>query len=107
MKQAYKIIFLALLALTSYSVSAEIQVQEVLPSHVNETNQAGLQLTLFPGLARAPKTGAVLHMTEQPRDTEGVLNLNSSLTGETQQFASKQYLDDIQVTTNNILELRF
>ncbi len=108
MNTIYKSIFITMLAITANTATAtEFEIDKVVTNNLEKAVEPRLQLTLFPGIARAPKTNTVLHMAEQPRDVEGVLNLNSSLNGESQQLTSKQYLDDIQVTTNNILEIRF
>lgn len=108
MKITNKFILLALLAIASHTILAgDIEMEDILPAHTNEVKEPQLQLTLFPGIARAPKKTSAMHMLEQPSDSSNILNLRSSLNEQEQPNVTNQGLNDIEVISNNILEIRF
>jgi len=105
-----KILLIAIVTMfTSTAFAAEFKLDDAQLTNPDAV-ESRTQLKLFPGITRTPKKSIVLHMAEQPSDTAGILNLNSSLSNSPNQnetYINKNSLDDIQVTNNNIFELRF
>lgn len=103
MKTIYKSILISLLAVTANNVFAtefEIKSDEVLV-------EPRLQLTLLPGIERPVRKPLAMHMVETAGHYENLLNLNSSLVKPNKTFETEKYFDDIEVTSNNLLEIRF
>lgn len=107
MKTIYTSILIALLAISATSATAS--EFEINGDAMNSKNIAEprLQLKLFPGIARPVNKPLAMHMVEVRNENSDLLNLNSSLVGSTNTFNTNKYFDDIEVTNNNIFELRF
>ena len=107
MKHTYKLIFLTLIAITSHTASAELDYTDTSYSNSEAEAKPRLQLKLFPGIARTPKRTIAMPMVEPKQNQTNYLNLNNSLDKPIQTNKAEKYLDDIEVSSNNILELRF
>lgn len=107
MKHTYKFIFLALIATASHMASAEMEFADTSYTNFETVAEPRLQLKLFPGIARAPKKSAAMHMVEPQSNQPSFLSLNNSLDKPNQAYQTEKYLDDIEVTSNNLLEIRF
>ena len=107
MKTIYTSILIALLAICATSATAS--EFEINGDTMNSKNIAEprLQLKLFPGITRPVNKPLAIHMVEVRNENSDLLNLNSSLVGSTNTFNTNKYFDDIEVTNNNIFELRF
>jgi len=107
MKTIYKNILIAVLTLTASAASAaEFDINDAQPNN-SDVVEPRLQLTLFPGIARPAKKPLAMHMVETSNNDANLLNLNSSLVEPANTIKTEKYFDDIEVTSNNILELRF
>ena len=93
-------IFLLLWSNNAFSADFGITSDEVI-------SEPRFELTLLPGLIRPARKPLAMHMVEQSDHNENLLNLNSSLVKPTKIIETEKYFDDIEVTNNNIFELKF
>ena len=107
MKLSHKIISLALLAIVGHTSSAEMEFEDVYHSNSEEFSESRFQLKLFPGIARASKKTPVMTLFATDTHKSSISNLNTNLTKHNKVEESKEYLEDIEVISNNILEIRF
>ena len=107
MKTIYKNILIAILTITASAASAaEFEINDAQPNN-SDVVESRLQLTLFPGIARPAKNPLAMHMVETSKNDSSLLNLNSSLVEPVNTIKTEKYSDDIEVTNNNLFELRF
>jgi hypothetical protein len=108
MKHTNKFLLLLLLTVATFNVSAEVTVEDVLPSHIDEISNPRFQSKVFPGVSREPKKSSlVMQMVDTNSGDKSIYNLNSSLTATNNSFNRDKHFDDIEVTDNNIFQLKF
>lgn len=107
MKHTYKLLLAATLSITSYTVAAENIIEDAYYSHTDVVIEPRIQLTFLPGIERPTNQPLVMHMVDNSSHDSNLLNLNSSLVESKNTINTKNYFDDIEVTNNNLFELRF
>jgi len=108
MKHTNKFLLLLLLTAATSNASAELAVQDVLPSHIDEISNPRFQSKVFPGVSRkAKKSPLVMQMADTDSSDKSIYNLNSSLTTTNNSINRDKHFDDIEVTDNNIFQLKF
>ena len=107
MKYASKLSLFVPLTITSLTAFAEMEIDDVFYPHADQISDPRLQLTLFPGVARATATSLVMQMQDTSFNKVDILNLNTSLVNQIESNKSNLDLQEIKVPSNNILELRF
>jgi len=103
MKTIYKSIVISILAISvnnAFSAEFDINSEEI----VEESN---IQLTFLPGFTETAKNPLVMQMVEPSPYSDNILKLNSSLDKPNNVIETDKYFDDIEVTNNNLLEIRF
>lgn len=108
MKHTYKLLFAAALSITSYTAAAENTFEDAYNNNTKVVVEPRFQLTLLPGIERATNKSLAMRMVDTSNhDDSSILNLNSSLVESENSLNTKKYFDDIEVTNNNLFELRF
>lgn len=106
MKNIYISILTTALVILANNVAAQ-EFDGVGAFPVEQEVEPRTQHKFFPGVKRKEKKSLAMHMVEIPNDNADLLNLNSSLVSSTNTADSKKYFDDIEVTDNNIFQLKF
>lgn len=103
MNTLYKSILISLIALAAnnaFSADYAINAEKV-------AVEPRFQLTLLPGFERSVKKPLAMHMVEKSNHNDNLLYLNSSLSNPNKTIETEKYFNDIEVTNNNLFELKF
>jgi hypothetical protein len=97
----------AALSTTNYATAADNTFENQYYHNEDISVEPHLQLTLFPGIDRATNKPLVMHMVDSSNHSSNIFTLNSRLAGSANSINTKKYFDDIEITNNNIFELKF
>ena len=79
MKTVTKLTLSALIAVSTQTAVAEIEMQDVFYTHNHETSEHRPQFILFPGIARVPTKSLMLHMQDASPSHKSTANINTNL----------------------------
>ncbi len=103
MQTIYKSVFISLLVISANNVVAH----EFDHGNDEVIVEPRLQATFFPGLKKSKGNGLVMNMVDPSGLNDDLLRLNSSLVKPNNDFEKIKTFDDIEVTNNNLFELKF